>query len=519
MAKKRYEADYVLNLNKTISSLQSAKKQAEAFDDIMSNIGDRGNFNDLIKYFLSLDNAVDELRQSTNELMSGLGDSLKGGYIKSLDGVFNKLAEISRKSHELFDGISGLDLKDPNASKQLEQYATRLNEVFKSLNVKNRINLKVFNTKSVEEQFERLVKAAKILNTEINTSLGNINVGDIKAEIEDAFSGAGMAITDFSEEVQQAVKKLEDQNKKLSSVQKELKKTAKMIEDVKSKGNSAIPDDFALDDKDIKVDKIVKLLDEYDELDAQIKAGKQSTEDYADSLMRLSEITMTLKKAFSSIRADSSLNDLFSNLSGGGRGGSLLGALSAYANTKSTGLFNKIIKANKEDVLGGLITANTSKIERIKADAMKNLGDGLGSGAQKAASSLSAVEEKLKEIDKLIQELEDYSFDDPEFEKLENQIESLKKSFIELYQIQDENLIGQLEDLGIDEETTKEIIANFKKIITAAQEASAAIGGAGGTGDGNRIINADQLKNDLKQIHDLALKTGKELSFSVDAMV
>lgn len=186
MAKRRYEADYVLNLNKTIASLQNAKKQAEAFDDIMSSIGDRGNLNELIKHFLNLDNRVDDLRQSTNELMSDLGDSLKGGYIKSLDAVFDKLAMISKMSGNLFSSIGDFDLSDTDAPDKLMNMAKQLNEIFDSFGIQGKIDLDNFSTKSVEEQYKRLGQLMKTLNKDINTTLNNINVGNIRSELNGA---------------------------------------------------------------------------------------------------------------------------------------------------------------------------------------------------------------------------------------------------------------------------------------------------------------------------------------------
>ena len=484
MAKKRYEADYVLNLNKTISSLQNAKKQAEAFDDIMASIGDRGNLNDLIKYFLGLDDVVDELRQSTDALISGLGDSLKGGYIKSLDGVFGKLADISNKTKTLLTSAGTLDLTDPNAAKNLEQMAIQLNEVFKAFNINNRIDLKNFLSKPLEDQKKRIVAALQTLNSDINTTLGSINVGNIEKDIGDALGGAGVKIEDFSKEIQQTIKKLEDQNEQLSSLQKELKKTAKMIDDVKSKGNSAIPDDFILDTKDVKVNKIINLLDAYDDLDTQLKSGKLSTEEYADSLIRLTEITMTLKDALSKIKADESLRNLFSSLSGGRRGGNLLGALSEYASTKSTGLFNKVAKANNDDIVGGLINANTSQIDRIKADAMKNLDEGHvddgNDDLQKKIKLYNDLKEKVKEYKKAVAvEMSDDATEE-EVDEAYQRMDDLTNEIIELVGATEKlrDVKSILQTLSVGEDETKVLEGLCVQLGVEIPQAATEVGGA-----------------------------------------
>ena len=514
-SKKRYEAEYVMNLNKTMATLQKAQKQAEAFDDIMSNIGDRGNLNELIKYFLGLDNIVDELRQSTDGLLSELGDSLKGGYIKSLDNVFGKLADISSMTRSLLSDAGALDLADPNAAKNLEQMATQLNEVFKAFNINKRINLKNFLSKPLEDQRERIVQAMKTLNKDINTTLGSINFGNIQGEVEDALGSAGIKFEDFSDEVQNAIKKLEKQNDALVSLQKELKNTAKMLNEVKSNA-SEIPDEYKLDAKSLKVNKVLAWTEQYDELDKQMKSGSLSAEEYANTLIELTDVTMKLRSAFSLIKADEALKSMFSKAKNKDNK-SLYGLLAQQA-SNTTALISRVSKSVENDDIGKLIAANNERIERIKQDAIKNLGGGTG-GLGGTSDALNDIEKKLKEIDKLVRELDDYNFDDPEYEKLEDKIESLKNSFIELYNIQDEDQIGSLDDLGVDDETTQEIIANFKEIVSLAKDVNDAIGSGTGAGSGgsNIIIDADKLKNDLSQIHDLALQTEKELSFSISA--
>lgn len=525
MAKRRYEADYVLNLNKTISSLQSAKKQAEAFDDIMAQIGDRGNFNELIKHFLNLDSAVDDLRQSTNELMSELGESLKGGYISSLDSVFNKLAEISKKTHSLFSGINNIDIGSENAGKQLVQYATELNEVFASLNVKNKINIKNFSTKPIEEQFKRLVKAASILNTEINTSLGNINVGQIGAEIGDSFGRAGFALEDFSEDVQKAIKKLQDQNDALLEVQNALKKTAKLVSDVKSKGNSAIPDDFKLAGEDLKVDKIIGLMDQYDALDEQMKSGKLSTEDYTESLIRLTEITLTLQSVLAKVRSNDKLKNIFSTLPGGTRGGNFLGAISTYAHVKSEGLFSKVSTSAEKDVIGQLMLANDQKIEQIKQDAIKsfNAGSGGNKDLEETVSLYGELTKKVKEYHNAVQTVNNENASVEEVDMAYEKMEEVVNDIVELTNATDtqqrsiQALLGTFEKEATFSSVLEELCTTLGvEIPQAIDTVAGSIKSVGDMSDGY-IINPDQLKNDLEQIHDLALKTGKELSFSIEA--
>ena len=256
MAKKTYEADYVLNLNKTINSLKAAQKQAESFDDIMSNIGDQGSLNNLIKHFVGLNETIDNLRQNTDSLVSDLGDSLKSGYAASMDGAIGKLAEMSKMTKELLDDAGSLDIADPNAAKKLENLAVKLNDVFKQFQIKGKINLSNFLTKPLDEQREKIFSRIALLNKNINTTLGNINVGKIQDEFNRAFDGAIDPINDFNEDFEDEVKKLNETKKKYEEIVKALNK-----ENIKVKTT-----------KKNDVEELNKLIEAYKVAESSVKA-------------------------------------------------------------------------------------------------------------------------------------------------------------------------------------------------------------------------------------------------------
>ena len=256
MAKRRYEAEYVVNLNKTLTALQKAKEQAAEFDDLMSSIGDRGNLNSLIDYFLKLDTVVDELRTSTDSLMAELGDSLKGGYISSLDGVFGKLADISNKTQAMLSNIGTLNLADSNAPEQLEQMARQVNDIFKAFNLNKKIDIKTFLSKPLEEQRARIAQQLKLLNKDINTTLGNINIGNIQGEFKAAFDGAEQPFEDLTDEVKAEINELEKESQRFGHILDNFKKMAK---------NQTVKIDFELSEENIKaaIDRFNKAQDAF----------------------------------------------------------------------------------------------------------------------------------------------------------------------------------------------------------------------------------------------------------------
>lgn len=508
MAKKRYEADYVLNLNKTITSLKNAKEQAEQFDDIMSSIGDRGNLNNLIKYFVKLDDMVDSLRQSTNELMSGLGDSLKDGYIASLDGVFDKLAVITKVSQNVFGGLDKIDLNDKNAGKQLKQYATQLNLIFDSLQIADKIDLDALGTKSLEKQLQTIVGYAKTLNQELHTSFGNIDASGIVDE-------AGKAMNDA---VKEQIDALEAQKKKYEEVVDTINKKQLKIKTTKKND----------------VEELNKLIEAYRLAEQEVKrfetAKDTSGDGYKKALAEQARLANLLKNTMDYIAESGS--DAGVNLVN-----KHVGDTEVYGRAEK---FLKIFYQNSSETIGkikslyqGLITGVESEIAKLNQPTS---GTGVGGGGVGVGIDLSAmletlndVSDKLREIDALSKSLDDPDID---YDEVSNRIDELKNEFIELYKIASEELngidddgtpINFLENLGYSEETTRKAIEHFQKLILLKKGLGSigdgdSSGGTGtGTGHGTGVVDADQLKKDLAQIHELSLKTGKELSFSISA--
>ena len=132
-ASSSYTSNLKYNIEDLVASLAKCKEQASQTDAILSSIGKRGSLNKFIEQFVAMDDAIKTLSQSLSSVKSGLGDSLEKGFSSNFDEVIKKLGELSAASKDVFSGIANIDLKDKGAPKQLEEYASKLNDLFKNL--------------------------------------------------------------------------------------------------------------------------------------------------------------------------------------------------------------------------------------------------------------------------------------------------------------------------------------------------------------------------------------------------
>ena len=209
-ASSNYTSKLKYNIDDLVSSLARCKTQAAQVDDILSNIGDRGSLNEFIKQFVAMDDAIQKLSRDVSTVKSELGDSLKGGFSSSLDDMIKKMAELSKISQSVFLGIANIDLKDKGAAKQLTDFAGQLNSLFKNIGIDKPIDLEVFNAKSVTDQFDMVVNAAKQLNGKLQVVLGDIDFSGIGKGHGGGFGGAikdaASQLTELKKELVQAYK-------------------------------------------------------------------------------------------------------------------------------------------------------------------------------------------------------------------------------------------------------------------------------------------------------------------------
>lgn len=214
MAEASYTSKIKYSIDDLMSSLVACKTQAEQVDGVLANIGKRGNLNNFIKQFVAMDDAVKALRKDLDSVKAGLGDKLNSGYMKSFDKMVEQMSQISELSKNVFTGFSGINLKDKGATKELSSYAEQLNTILKNVGIDKQIDLDLFNTKSVEEQFDALIQYASELNGKLNIAFGEIDlskVGDsIKSAGDEAVNNIKETGNKISTEIQQQIDDLND---------------------------------------------------------------------------------------------------------------------------------------------------------------------------------------------------------------------------------------------------------------------------------------------------------------------
>ena len=218
MAEASYTSKIKYNIDDLMSSLVACKTQAEQVDGVLANIGKRGNLNNFIKQFIAMDDAVKALRKDLDSVKAGLGDKLNNGWMKSFDEMVEKMSQISELSKIVFEGLSGVNLKDKGATKELRSYAEQLNTILKNVGIDKQIDLELFNTKDVQAQFDELIQYAGELNGKLNVTLGEIDISKFGDNIKSAGDKASSNIKEaggkISTEVQQQIDELEKQKAK-----------------------------------------------------------------------------------------------------------------------------------------------------------------------------------------------------------------------------------------------------------------------------------------------------------------
>ena len=284
MANANYTWKGNFSLESLLSSLQNLKAEAASTDKVLEELGDGVNLGKLVKQISQLNKAIDGLKQDTNSLKSGLGKSLEGGYIKSLDEALGKMATLSELSQTIFKGLGDINLKDSDAPKQLEKYAKQLNLLFSNLGIDNKIDLNLFNTKDVQAQFNELLNFTKNLNNHINIALGSIDSKRLESELTGAFSGASSA-------VEKEIKKLKQQEKEYQAILDKFQEVSKMKK--KYDDGDTIPLDFKITSKVID-----ELIEKYKELNDVVTSLDPDSVEYADKMAERAKVALQLFESF-----------------------------------------------------------------------------------------------------------------------------------------------------------------------------------------------------------------------------
>ena len=468
-----------LQFDEISESLKEIKRDAADADKLLSMIGDRKHLNQIIQYFIKLDDQIKNMSQSAEDMQRILGDSLQKGFMTQLDNTFSKMSDISQKANNLFAGVGNIDLKKTGAKDKLKDAASQLNSLLSDLGIDKQIDLQLFSKKTLSEQRKEIFSFAQNLNEQFGIVVGNA---------EAAFRGVQDNMQKFSAETEAEIEKMEAQNKRLIDIKKKLDEVSKVAANVKSKGVSAIPDTLNIEETELTVENITKMLDEIDGLNQKITSGSLSADEYAQSLIQVAELTMKIQKAFSMIKDSPVLSDVFKNESGRNKNDAHLYNTLMKLSGGSADQYNRVIKANVADTIESIINSNAARIESIKY-----------------LDQFSGPEEQLREIFRLSVQLEELDIDSEEYDILEDKINDLKDSFIQLYKIKEDEMKTStgltLEDLGTDAEMAEEIISHFKQIIAMRDNV-----GSKTSSDSSLDISSEKIKENIALIGTLTQK-------------
>lgn len=222
MAEASYTSKIKFSIDDLMSSLAACKTQAEQVDGVLSNIGKRGNLNNFIKQFIAMDDAVKALRKDLDSVKAGLGDKLNNGWMKSFDEMVKKMSQISELSKIVFEGLSGVNLKDKGATKELRSYAEQLNTILNNVGIDKQIDLELFDKKDIEAQYNELIQFAAELNGKLSVVFGEIDLSKIGENIKSAGGKVKDDIKTTGSEISAEVQAQIDELKKQKAAYQEI---------------------------------------------------------------------------------------------------------------------------------------------------------------------------------------------------------------------------------------------------------------------------------------------------------
>lgn len=222
MAEASYTSKIKFSVDDLMSSLAACKTQAEQVDGVLSNIGKRGNLNNFIRQFIAMDDAVKALRKDLDSVKAGLGDKLNNGWMKSFDEMVKKMSQISELSKIVFEGLSGVNLKDKGATKELRSYAEQLNTILNNVGIDKKIDLELFDKKDIEAQYNELIQFAAELNGKLSVVFGEIDLSKLGEKIKSAGGKVKDDIKTTGSEISAEVQAQIDELKKQKAAYQEI---------------------------------------------------------------------------------------------------------------------------------------------------------------------------------------------------------------------------------------------------------------------------------------------------------
>lgn len=380
MAEVSYTSKIKFSIDDLMSSLAACKTQAEQVDGVLSNIGKRGNLNNFIKQFIAMDDAVKALRKDLDSVKAGLGDKLNNGWMKSFDEMVEKMSQISELSKIVFEGLSGVNLKDKGATKELRSYAEQLNTILNNVGIDKQIDLELFDKKDIEAQYNELIQFAGELNGKLSVVFGEIdpsklgeNIKSAGGKVKDDIKTTGGEI---STEVQAQIDELKKQKVEYQEILDIFNGKGKRLKTTKKNDTIALVGLF----KDFK-----KAEEELAELERTGKPGKE------EALAKKIKAASLLKNTADYV-ADKGSNDA-----------------GAYVAN------NVKIYERAEEFLKDIHTKQNSELDKIKSDCRQKIKEinaeisNLNRGKEANIKASTATEEKkISLYDELNKKVKEY---------------------------------------------------------------------------------------------------------------
>lgn len=437
-----------------------------------------GYFKELVDYIGQIDTALTTLKTKNKDAFDHMFDGLDENLRKQLEGLFGTSGTTLSQLDVLREKMATLTPK--SGIKELRSFAKEINTLFDNIGADSPFE-------DIDKQFAGKANASHIqLLTDALDNFATVWDG-VNQKISGGFGTGGAGggdgsgsdgIVEFSEEIQKQIDELNRQIKELEDVKDRFEQVSKTVKTAQSKGDAAIPESYKTE---LTIESVQKLIDEFDALKVQLESGDKSSIEYYNNLTRITEVILTLKKALVDIRADDSIKQVFA-AAPGGRDGNMIGKLSAYTNSKSSGFLTQVTDLRKNKGIDMSISALLNEIEAIKAKAT--------SDATNADVNVDIDVNKIKnQIDDL--------------EKQVNRLQEIKLLFQDL---SDEKMAfdageGLSENFEVDKtaESIKQLISSYKTLSEAHKKFVA----AGDTSSVDYYSNLSELSKVVLQLQDI----------------
>ena len=312
--------------------VQDVKKQLKDLENAVDKVT---VFKDFVGYIAQIDKNLSELKAKNADTFKHMFDGLDGNMRQMLESLFGVSGDQLGQVDVLRNKLATLTPK--STVKDIKAFAGEINQLFRVMGKESPIALQDITASTKADTIKQMTQALENFATvwqDVNKKVaGGFTFGGTGGG---SGSDGGSPI---SAEVQAEIDKITTQIDELKRAKEELQKVAKLQSTIKSKGSSAIPDSI---EAYTTTEAVQGLITEFDALEKELSSGDKASADYANKLIKMSNIILTLQKSLKAVRADNTIKDLFQTV-GSGQGDSMLGALSKYVNNKSLKHVNEII--------------------------------------------------------------------------------------------------------------------------------------------------------------------------------